>query len=123
MIWTGLCELAALIVLLVAVTKPLGSDLASVFEGKRTFLSKPLFPLERLIYRLCRLDPEVEQAWTTYTASCLAFALVNFTLFSLLLRLQRVLPLNPQRFGAAVAPRGAVPMTPDLAFKASSGYA
>jgi hypothetical protein len=65
--WTSLCQLLVFLGLLLAITKPLGSYMANVFDGKRTFLSKPLLPLERFIYRLSGVDPEKEQTWRTYT--------------------------------------------------------
>jgi K+-transporting ATPase ATPase A chain len=114
--------LLAFLALLVVITKPLGSYMAAVFEGKRTFLSQPLGPVESLIYRTCGVNPRVEQSWTTYAGSCLAFGLVNFLLFYALLRLQGVLPFNPQRFGSALAPRGSIPLTPDLAFNTAVSF-
>jgi K+-transporting ATPase ATPase A chain len=118
----GFGQMVAFLALLVLITKPLGSYMADVYEGKRTFAARLLLPLERLIYRLTRVDPENDQLWTTYAASCLAFSLVNFLLFYAMLRLQRFLPLNPQRFGTPLAMPGAVPMTPDLAFNTAVSF-
>jgi potassium-transporting ATPase potassium-binding subunit len=115
-------QMAAFLALLVLITKPLGAYMADVFEGKRTFAARLLLPLERLIYRLTRVHPENDQLWTTYAACCLAFSLVNFLLFYAMLRLQRFLPLNPQRFGTPLAMPGAVPMTPDLAFNTAVSF-
>jgi potassium-transporting ATPase potassium-binding subunit len=122
MTWIGLCQFLGLLVLLVATAKPLGAHMARVFEGKPTFLSKALLPLENLIYRLCAVNPEVEQTWTSYAGACLAFGVVNFIVFYALLRIQGALPWNPQRFGAPGAPSGAVPMTPDLAFNVAVSF-
>jgi potassium-transporting ATPase potassium-binding subunit len=122
MTWIGLCQFLVLLVLLVGAAKPLGLYMARVFEGKQTFLSKPLLPLESLIYRLCRVNPAVEQAWTSYAGACLAFGVVNFIVFYVLLRIQGVLPWNPQHFGPPGAPSGAVPMTPDLAFNTAVSF-
>jgi K+-transporting ATPase ATPase A chain len=99
--------------LLLAITKPLGAYMASVFEGKRTFLSKPLMPLERLIYRLCGVDPEKEQTWRTYAGCFLTFGLVNLLAFYALLRCQRYLPGQPA---------GGTPLTPDLAFNTAVSF-
>jgi K+-transporting ATPase ATPase A chain len=100
----GFLQLALFVAALLAVTKPLGVYMARVFAGERTFLSPVLAPLERLLYRLARVDPEQEQAWTVYTGSMLLFSLVSMLLLYALERLQGVLPLwNPQRFPAVPA--------------------
>jgi K+-transporting ATPase ATPase A chain len=100
----GFLQLALFVAALLAVTKPLGVYMARVFAGERTFLSPVLAPLERLLYRLARVDPEQEQAWTVYTGSLLLFSLVSMLLLYALERLQGVLPLwNPQRFPAVPA--------------------
>ena len=122
MTWVSSCQILALAALLLAVTKPLGSYMADVFEGKRTFLSKLLLPVERLIYRLCGVDLKSEQTWTGYAGACLAFGLANFLVFYLLLRIQGWLPLNPQHFGTSQAAPGSVPVTPDLAFNIAVSF-
>ena len=100
----GFLQLALFVAALLAVTKPLGVYMARVFAGERTFLSPALAPLERLLYRLARVDPEQEQTWTVYTGSMLLFSLVSMLLLYGLERLQGVLPLwNPQRFPAVPA--------------------
>jgi K+-transporting ATPase ATPase A chain len=96
--------------------------MADVFEGRRTILSKPLLPLERLIYRLIGVNPELEQLWTAYAASCIAFGLISFIVSFAVLRIQGWLPLNPQGFGTPGAPSGAVPLTPDLAFNIAVSF-
>lgn len=116
MTWVGLWQLMVFLALLLSITRPLGLYMANVFEGRRTFLSKLLLPLERLIYRLCGLTPDSDQTWTAYAGACLAFGFINFVLFYVMLRMQGSLPWNPQHFGTAAAPPGAVPITPDLAF-------
>jgi potassium-transporting ATPase potassium-binding subunit len=122
MTYAGLCQLLAFLGLLVVITKPLGSYMAAVFEGRRIFLSRPLGPVENLIYRICRVNPRIEQPWMGYAFACLAFGLVNFFLFYAILRLQGVLPFNPMRFSTALAPRGSTPLTPDLAFNTAISF-
>jgi K+-transporting ATPase ATPase A chain len=122
MTWIGLCQLAVFLSLLFAITKPLGSYMADVFEGKRTLLSRMLAPLERLLYRFLGIDPSMEQTWTTYAGAALLFSLLNFGFCYALLRLQGLLPLNPQRFGTLWAPSGSTPMTPDLAFSTAVSF-
>src|ERR1700730_1783543 len=83
--------------------KPLGLFMARVFTGERTFLSPVLAPVERAIYKLCRINPEQEMTWYTYLFAVLAFSLVGLFYLYILLRTQASLPLNPQKF-ANVAP-------------------
>jgi K+-transporting ATPase ATPase A chain len=104
------------------LTRPLGWYMADVFEGRRTFLSGILAPVERFIYRLSGIDPERQQEWKAYSASCLAFSLVSALFFYAHLRLQGFLPMNPQHFGTPSAPPGATPMTPDLAFNIAVSF-
>ena len=84
----------SLCVLLVA--KPLGKYLMRVFDGSLRFLA----PVERGIYRLSGIDPEDDQHWTRYAAAMLCFSLVSMLLTYLGLRLQHLLPLNPQHLAA-----------------------
>ncbi len=87
-------------VVLLALVKPLGSFMAKVFQGERTFLSPVLAPFERLIYRVSGVKPEDEMGWQRYAGAMLLFNLIcGVTLFAILL-LQGILPLNPQRFPA-----------------------
>ena len=83
--------------------KPLGLFMARVFTGERTFLSPVLAPVERAIYKVCRINPDQEMTWYTYLFAVLAFSLVGLFYLYILLRTQAYLPLNPQKF-ANVAP-------------------
>ena len=110
-------------ILLVAVTVPLGRHMHAIFEGRRTWLHPLLRPVERLVYRACGVREDEEMRWTTYTWALLAFTLVGCLVTYALQRLQGFLPLNPQHFGTAMAPAGATPMTPDLAFNTAVSFA
>ncbi|HXU38788.1 MAG TPA: potassium-transporting ATPase subunit KdpA [Blastocatellia bacterium] len=109
----GFLQLAVYFLLLLAITKPLGVFMARVFEGEKTLLSRLLGPLERLIYRVCRVDPEHEQRWTAYTAAMLMFSVVSLLVLYALQRLQHYLPLNPQQFAG---------VKPDLAFNTAVSF-
>ena len=84
----------SLCVLLVA--KPLGRYLVRIFDGSLRFLA----PVERLIYRLSGIEPAEDQHWTRYAAAMLCFSLASMLLTYLALRLQHMLPLNPQHLAA-----------------------
>ena len=57
-----------------AITRPAGRYMALVFAGERTWLDRLLRPVERGIYRTCRIDSTREMRWTEYAASLLAFS-------------------------------------------------
>jgi K+-transporting ATPase ATPase A chain len=109
----GWIQIAVYFAILTALAVPVGRFMAKVFEGERTFLTPVLKPVERLLYRLCGVDESREQHWLSYTGAMLMFNLFGFLLLYALLRLQAVLPLNPQGL-AAVAP--------DLAFNTAVSF-
>ncbi|MEO7998869.1 MAG: potassium-transporting ATPase subunit KdpA, partial [Gemmatimonadaceae bacterium] len=84
----------SLAVLLVA--KPLGVYLVRVFDGTIQWLA----PVERVVYRVCGIDPNEDQHWTQYASSVLLFSAASFLLSYIVLRAQHLLPLNPQGFVA-----------------------
>ena len=99
----GWAQLVALIVV-IGVTAPLlGRYMANVYEGGPSRLDRVFGPVERLIYRACRIDPEREQRWNVYTLSVLAFSVVGILLLYLIQRIQSGLPFNPTDM-ANVAP-------------------
>lgn len=111
----GWIQLALYILVLLLLTKPVGLYLIRVLDaGGRTLLDPALRPVERLLYRLLGLDPKKEQDWKQYTLSLLAFSLAGLLFTYAILRLQHVLPLNPQGFG---------PVSPDLAFNTAASFA
>ncbi len=82
-----------------ALTKPLGTYMARVFNRERTVLDPVLGPIERLIYRVGGVKPDVEQHWTTYTIAMLLFNFVGLLVLYGMQRFQHLLPLNPQALG------------------------
>jgi potassium-transporting ATPase potassium-binding subunit len=98
--WLQIALFAAVVGLL---TRPLGGYLARVYGGERTFLHRLLAPVEATLYRLAGVRPEVEQSWYGYAASLLVFHLLGTVGLYALLRLQSVLPFNPEQL-PAVAP-------------------
>src|ERR1700680_4763124 len=97
----GVLQIAIFLGLILVCTKPLGTFMARVFEGQRTFLHPVLRWLEVLTYRVIGVNEEVEQRWTQYTAALLSFSIFGFLLTYLIQRAQGFLPFNPQRFGAS----------------------
>ena len=99
----GWAQLIALIVA-IGITAPLlGRYIATVYEGGPSRLDRVFGPVEHLVYRFCRIDPEREQRWNIYALSLLAFSVVGFLLLYLMQRIQSGLPFNPTDM-ANVAP-------------------
>jgi K+-transporting ATPase ATPase A chain len=86
-----------------ALTPLLGLYMTRVLSGQRTWLSPVLEPIERIFYRLAGVDPAIEQRWAGYGAAMLMFSAAGFASLYALMRLQDLLPLNPQGF-AGIAP-------------------
>jgi len=80
----SLLQVVLYIVVLVALAKPLGVFMANVYEGQRTFLSPVLRPIERLVYRVARIDEQSEVDWKRYTLGMLLFNLVGVVFVYLL---------------------------------------
>jgi K+-transporting ATPase ATPase A chain len=110
---TGWLQAALVFALVCAFVKPLGTYMARVFEGERVFLSPVLAPVERGVFRLCRIDAGREMGWKPYAFSVVAFSLVSFAYLYVLLRVQAFLPLNPQGFGN---------LAPDLAWNTAVSF-
>jgi K+-transporting ATPase ATPase A chain len=89
------------VVAVTAVAAPLlGRYLAATFRGGRASDhgapgDRVFLPVERLVYRTLRVDPESSWTWRAYALAVLMFGLVSTLLLYAILRLQGVLPGNP----------------------------
>ncbi len=94
---TDWLQFALFLGLLTLITKPLGLYLVQVLDANgRTWLDPIIKPLEKITYKLLGVDPQREQGWKQYTFAMLAFSLVGVVFTYAILRLQDVLPWNPQ---------------------------
>ncbi|MDJ1157327.1 potassium-transporting ATPase subunit KdpA [Chelatococcus sp. SYSU_G07232] len=109
----GWLQIACLFLLVLLAVKPLGGYMARLFSGERTLLASLLGPLERGFYAAAGVDARKEQGWLAYALAMLTFNAAGFAFLYALLRLQDVLPGNPQGF-AGVAP--------DLAFNTAASF-
>ncbi|MBP3934304.1 MAG: potassium-transporting ATPase subunit KdpA [Pseudomonas sp.] len=75
----------------------LGRFYYKVMEGRRTWLSPVVGPVEKVCYRIAGVDPGSEQSWQKYTLALLVFNLTGFVLLFAILLFQSYLPLNPQQ--------------------------
>jgi K+-transporting ATPase ATPase A chain len=111
---SGWIQLTIFLIALALITKPMGLYLAQVLDSNgRTWLDPVLRPLERGTYRVMGVRPDQEHNWKQYTLAMLAFSLVGCVFTYAILRLQNLLPLNPQRFAA---------VNPDLAFNTAASF-
>ena len=92
----GWFQIALFSAALLVITKPLGIYVLKVYDGSMRWLA----PLERVLYRISGVDRDEEQHWTRYAASMLIFSGASMLLTYAVLRLQQLLPLNPQHMGA-----------------------
>ncbi|RZM31709.1 MAG: potassium-transporting ATPase subunit KdpA, partial [Sphingomonas sp.] len=99
--------------ILLALTKPVGSWLFALYEGRRTPLHAVLGPVETGFYRLAGIDPAKEQGWRRYALHMLIFNAMLMALTYAVLRLQGVLPGNPQ---------GLAGLAPHLAFNTAVSF-
>ena len=109
----GWLQAIAFFAIILALTKPLGSYMARVFSGERTWLSPVLIPLEKLTYRLCGVREDEEMTWYAYALSMLAFSLIGLAYLYVLLRTQKWLPFNPAHIDN---------MSPDLAWNTAVSF-
>ncbi len=111
----GILQVVVYFLALLALTKPVGAYMARLFNGERTFMHPVLRWLEVLIYKAGGVREDVEQRWTQYAGSLLAFSLASFVLAYIIQRAQAYLPFNPQNFGTPN-------VTPDLAFNTGVSF-
>jgi K+-transporting ATPase ATPase A chain len=96
-------QLIFYLVILLLLAKPLGSFMARIYQGERTFLDPILGPVERLIYRLSGVKADEDMDWKVYAIAMLLFNGLGLFAVYAVQRLQAFLPLNPQGL-AAISP-------------------
>src|SRR6476620_7460653 len=109
----GWIQILVYAIVICAVTKPLGAYMFRVFDGERQPLPRFFASIERLLYRLCGVDPKEQQDWKQYTLAMLVFSAITLLVTYGIERLQHILPLNPQNFG---------PVPADLAFNTAASF-
>lgn len=110
----GWVQILIFSVVILALTKPLGTYMFYVFEGDRQPLAHLFGPIERWTYSVCGIDPKEQQNWKDYALALLIFSGLTMLVTYGVQRLQHVLPLNPQNLG---------PVTPELAFGTAVSFA
>jgi len=109
----GWAEIALTIGLSVLLAWPIGIYMSRVWNGERTWLDPVLKPVEAVFYGVAGIDPKRSQGWVGYAGALLTFNAAGFFLLFAMLRLQGLLPLNPQGFAG---------MSPHLAFNTAVSF-
>lgn len=94
----GWAEIALTLGLACLLGWPIGVYMSRVWNGERTWLDPVLKPVEGVFYRAAGVDPSRSQGWLGYAGALLAFNAAGFFALYAILRLQGVLPMNPQGF-------------------------
>jgi K+-transporting ATPase ATPase A chain len=109
----GWFQILLFLLVVLAITKPLGSFMTRVFNREKTLLDPVLRPIEKLVYRLTGVDETKEMRWTEYAGSMLAFSAISMFVLYVIQRVQGHLPLNPQHLPG---------VAPDLAFNTAASF-
>ncbi|TAE15571.1 MAG: potassium-transporting ATPase subunit KdpA [Bacteroidetes bacterium] len=111
-----LTEILGVVVMFVAtllLAYPLGKYISNVYAGKKTFLDVVFAPLERLFFRVSGIDDQKEMSWQANLYAMLTINAVWFVLCFVVLVMQGVLPLNPDKNPS---------MSADLAFNTAISF-
>ncbi len=99
--------------LTLALAIPFGKYMAKVFAGERTWTDAVFNPVERLFFRVSRIDPAREMSWKQNLKAMLALNIVWFVWVMFCLMNQGWLPLNPDHNPS---------QSPDLAFNTAISF-
>lgn len=102
-------QLAVFLALLLALAWPLARAIDAVMAGRFALGQR----IEAPLWRLAGVRPERESGWLRYALGLLVFNGLGVLAVYALQRLQHVLPLNPQAFGA---------VTPDSSFNTAISF-
>ena len=91
---TEVLGVIAQLILLVAISIPLGKYISKVYRGEKTWMDF-MQPVEKLLYRISGVNPDEEMDWKKYLRAFLVLNLVWFLWGMVLLVVQGYLPLNP----------------------------
>jgi len=125
MIYLDIFAFLAYLAILTLLARPFGLFMARTYQGERTLLTPVIGPVEKLIYRFCRIAQE-EMNWRQYAGAMLACNAVMFLALFAMLRLQGLLPLNPQNIPNASWPMAlntAISFTTNTNWQTYSGEA
>ena len=97
------------------LVKPLGGYLERVFSRQRIVLDRLCVPVERLIYRITAVDPDLEMTGKEYATCFVLFGIAGTLLLYVILRVQQFLPWFFPQYHTT-------PLTPDLALNTAISF-
>ncbi|MFZ1050210.1 MAG: potassium-transporting ATPase subunit KdpA [Candidatus Sulfotelmatobacter sp.] len=97
------------------LVKPLGGYLERVFSRQRTVLDRLCLPVERLIYRITAVDPNLEMTGKEYATCFVFFGFAGTVLLYAILRMQQFLPWFFPQYHTT-------PLSPDLALNTAISF-
>ena len=103
------------VVIVTILVKPLGGYMERVFSRQRTLLDRLCLPVERLIYRITAVDPDVEMTGKEYATCFVLFGLAGTLLLYAILRIQQHLPWFFPQYHTT-------PLSPDLALNTAISF-
>ncbi|MGD0061741.1 MAG: potassium-transporting ATPase subunit KdpA [Verrucomicrobiia bacterium] len=103
------------VVIVTILVKPLGGYMERVFSRQRTLLDRLCLPVERLIYRITAVDPDVEMTGKEYATCFVLFGLIGTFLLYAILRMQQHLPWFFPQYHTT-------PLSPDLALNTAISF-
>ncbi len=112
--WNSFVQRAIFIFAALLLVKPLGIYMARIYTGKDAGLNVWSAPVERWIYRLSGIDPEINMTWKAYAAALMIFNIIGIAAVYVIQRFQAHLPLNPMAMP---------PVPPDLALNTAISFA
>ncbi len=105
----GIVQLIVYFIILGLLIVPFGTYMYRVYTGKIRFLSV----IEGAIYKICSIDANQTMNWKKYSFALLAFNAAGVLFLYIILRIQDLLPLNPENFSG---------ISPDLAFNIAISF-
>jgi potassium-transporting ATPase potassium-binding subunit len=97
------------------LVKPLGGYMERVFSRQRTALDRLCLPVERFLYRITAVDPDVEMTGKEYATCFVFFSIAGTLLLYAILRLQQFLPWFFPQYHTT-------PLSPDLALNTAISF-
>ncbi|MDP4164126.1 MAG: potassium-transporting ATPase subunit KdpA [Bacillota bacterium] len=109
----GLIQVVVTLVIAILLVKPVGAYLVKVFDYEKTGLDRFFRPIERFIYRIIGVKDKEPMGWKKYVFAMLLSNFVMMILIYLVFRIQKYLPLNPDKIDN---------MPPALAFNTAASF-
>jgi K+-transporting ATPase ATPase A chain len=108
-------QYALFLAIVTVLVKPLGGYIERVFSRQRTSLDRLCLPVERLVYRITAVDPDVEMTGKEYATCFVLFGLAGTLLLYGILRVQQFLPWFFPQYQTT-------PLSPDLAMNTAVSF-